>query len=55
MAEPRVRSRIVRYALLAAAVLVAAWLVVTAKHFIDVDDCLDRGGAWNRDLDKCEM
>ena len=53
MAAPR--NRVVRNVLLAIAALAVAWLFFAAKHFLDVDRCMDRGGAWNKELDHCEM
>lgn len=47
--------RLVRYFLAIVAALLLAWGFMTVRRYNNTDDCLDRGGAWNEKLSKCEM
>jgi hypothetical protein len=35
-------------------IAIGFYTVIKVSKFIAIDKCLDKGGSWNYDLDKCE-
>jgi hypothetical protein len=49
MTDPTKRSSLSRYVIATLVALALIGLYIAAKRWLDIDRCLDRGGAWDYD------
>jgi hypothetical protein len=54
MTGPTKRSTLTRYALAILAALALVGLFVVTKRALDIDSCMDRGGAWDHENNRCD-
>ncbi|MFT3840708.1 MAG: hypothetical protein QM723_27205 [Myxococcaceae bacterium] len=57
MTALKIRRSTVAVLLTAAATLAVAGAAIAVRwgpHWLAVDDCLDKGGAWDKQLDRCD-